>query len=155
LAVKRAALRGGLWSAAGKRVEKYLMKTLCKLFQVPEQYYYEKFIRDYSKKVDREVDFYLRNADKQYLCEVKLMGQGNPESADTIFARKSAVFIADKLSQQNKNQADELKVDWVELHEPAGYKRFNDILKKLNIPHAGFLGSLDTALDKIFSEIFL
>jgi hypothetical protein len=88
-------------------------------------------------------------------CEVKLMGQGNPESADAIFARKSAVFIADKLSPQNKNQADELKVDWVELHEPAGYKRFNDILQKLNIPHTGFSGNLDTALDKIFSEIFL
>ena len=39
LAAKRAALRGGLWSTAGKRVEKYLMKTLCKLFDVPEQYY--------------------------------------------------------------------------------------------------------------------
>ena len=39
LAVKRAALRGGLWSTAGKRVEKYLMKTLCKLFNVPEQYF--------------------------------------------------------------------------------------------------------------------
>ena len=31
LAVKRAALRGGLWSTAGKRVEKPLMLTLCKL----------------------------------------------------------------------------------------------------------------------------
>lgn len=29
LAVKRAALRGGLWSTAGKRVEKPLMETLC------------------------------------------------------------------------------------------------------------------------------
>ena len=32
LAVKRAALRGGLWSTAGKRVEKPLMQTLCKLY---------------------------------------------------------------------------------------------------------------------------
>ncbi|MDR1492566.1 MAG: CfrBI family restriction endonuclease [Planctomycetaceae bacterium] len=29
LAVKRAAIRGGLWSTAGKRAEKYLMLTLC------------------------------------------------------------------------------------------------------------------------------
>ena len=29
LAVKRAALRGGLWSTVGKRVEKPLMQTLC------------------------------------------------------------------------------------------------------------------------------
>lgn len=35
LAVKRAALRGGLWSTAGKRVEKYLMSALCKVFKVP------------------------------------------------------------------------------------------------------------------------
>lgn len=36
LAVKRAALRGGLWSTAGKRVEKPLMISLCKLFGVSE-----------------------------------------------------------------------------------------------------------------------
>jgi hypothetical protein len=155
LAVKRAALRGGLWSTAGKRVEKFLMKTLCKLFQVPEQYYHENFVRDRSKKVDREVDFYLKNDGEQYLCEVKLMGRGNPESADAIFARKSAVLIADKLSGQNKHQADELNVNWVELHEHGGYKRFKSILRKLNIPHTDFQGNLDTALDEIFSEIFL
>jgi len=40
LAVKRAALRGGLWSTAGKRVEKPLMQTLCKLYDVPNENYY-------------------------------------------------------------------------------------------------------------------
>src|SRR3989339_2005850 len=39
LAVKRSALRGGLWSTAGKRVEKPLMQTLCKLYKVPEENY--------------------------------------------------------------------------------------------------------------------
>lgn len=39
LAVKRAELRGGLWSTAGKRVEKPLMQTLCKLYGVPDQNY--------------------------------------------------------------------------------------------------------------------
>ena len=39
LAVKRAALRGGLWSTAGKRVEKPLMQTLCKLYEVSEENY--------------------------------------------------------------------------------------------------------------------
>ena len=34
LAVKRAELRGGLWSTAGKRVENPLMQTLCKLYSV-------------------------------------------------------------------------------------------------------------------------
>lgn len=39
LAVKRAELRGGLWSTAGKRVEKPLMLTLCKLFGVRDTNY--------------------------------------------------------------------------------------------------------------------
>ena len=39
LAVKRAALRGGLWSTAGKQVEKPLMTTLCALFRVPLRYF--------------------------------------------------------------------------------------------------------------------
>src|SRR3989338_8604847 len=43
LAVKRAALRGGLWSTAGKRVEKPLMQTLCKLYGVSD--------RDYALKI--------------------------------------------------------------------------------------------------------
>ena len=39
LAVKRAALRGGLWSTTGKRAEKYIMLSLCKLYKVAPNYY--------------------------------------------------------------------------------------------------------------------
>ena len=114
LAVKRAALRGGLWSTAGKRAEKYLMLTLCELFGVTEQYYNaEHFVKDKSLDVDREIDFYLKNEGVSYKCEVKLMGQGNSESADAIIARGSHVFVADTLSQQNKNQCEQLGVNWV------------------------------------------
>lgn len=61
LAVKRVALRGGLWSTTGKSVEKYLMLTLCKLYKVSEQYYNaEHFVKDKDKKVDREIDFTLK-----------------------------------------------------------------------------------------------
>ena len=49
LAVKRAALRGGLWSTAGKRVEKPLMQTLCKLYGVSDS--------NYSVKLKREKRF--------------------------------------------------------------------------------------------------
>ena len=50
LAVKRAALRGGLWSTAGKSAEKYLMLTLCKLYQVPEiNYNASHFVKDKGK----------------------------------------------------------------------------------------------------------
>ncbi|MBQ8839233.1 MAG: hypothetical protein IJ005_07940 [Bacteroidales bacterium] len=36
----------------------------------------------------QRVDFFLKNNDREYKCEVKLMGQGNPESADAIITRK-------------------------------------------------------------------
>lgn len=125
LAVKRAALRGGLWSTAGKRAEKYLMLTLCKLYKVEEEYYNaEHFVRNRELDVDREIDFYLKNNGKEYKCEVKLMGQGNPESADAIIARQSDVFVADTLSQQNKNQCEQLGICWIACRDENGFKRF-------------------------------
>jgi hypothetical protein len=155
LAVKRAELRGGLWSTAGKKVEKPLMKTLCKLYQVPEDNYDSShFVKNKNKKVDREIDFYLLNGAKRYLCEVKLMGKGNPESADAIFARKSDVFIADTLSQQNKNQAEELNVNWVALRDENGYGKFGEILQKLNIPHKEYNGNLEKDLPEILERLF-
>jgi len=149
LAVKRAALRGGLWSTAGKRVEKYLMATLCNVFNVP----FEHFDQNKIPASMREVDFYLIKDETYYRCEVKMMGRGNPESADAIFARESNVFVADKLSELNKQQADMLHVKWVELRDENGYKRFAKILKELDIPYTDFNGNLDTHLDKILSEM--
>ena len=154
LAVKRSALRGGLWSTAGKSAEKYLMLALCKLYKVPkENYDASHFVKDKGKKVDREIDFYLLNDEKQYLCEVKLMGKGNPESADAIIARDSNVFVADTLSQQNKNQCNQLGVQWVALRDKDGYKRFKLALEKLDIPHTEYIGSLDNDLPIILNEI--
>jgi len=149
LAVKRAALRGGLWSTAGKRVEKYLMTTLCKVFNVP----FEHFDQSQIPASMREVDFYLIKGNTYSRCEIKMMGRGNPESADAIFARESNVFVADKLSDLNKQQADMLKVKWVELRDESGYKKFAKILQELEIPYTDFNGNLDTHLDKILSEL--
>jgi hypothetical protein len=154
LAVKRAALRGGAWSTAGKQAEKFLMLTLCKLYSVSDKNYEAKFTRDNSKDVDREIDFYLKDDTRKYRCEVKLMGQGNPESADAIFARETNVFVADKLSIQNKNQADQLNVYWVELHSNEGYKRFKNILEQLKIPHKNLDGDINSVLDSILQNIF-
>jgi len=149
LAVKRAALRGGLWSTAGKRVEKYLMATLCKVFSVP----FEHFDQSKIPISMREVDFYLIKNNKYHRCEVKMMGRGNPESTDAIFARESNVFVADKLSDLNKHQANKLKVKWVELRNEDGYKRFATILKELDIPFKNFEGNLDNHLDIILTEL--
>ena len=150
LAVKRASIRGGLWSTAGKRVEKYLMKTLCKIYNVDESYFDQSRIPESM----REVDFYLITEAKNYRCEVKLMGKGNPESADAIFARESDLFVADKLSDLNKNQAELLNTEWIELRAKDGYKRFKIILEKFDIPYIDFKGDIDNKLNKIFSEIF-
>ena len=156
LAVKRAALRGGLWSTAGKRAEKYLMLTLCKLYGVTDQYYNaEHFVKDKSLEVDREIDFYLKNKGVSYKCEVKLMGQGNPESADAIIARGSHVFVADTLSQQNKNQCDQLGVNWIACRDYNGFRRFKMVLDKLDIPNNDYNGNLDEDLPVILKELFM
>jgi len=154
LAVKRAALRGGLWSTAGKSVEKYLMLALCKLYKVEDKYYNaEHFVKDKNKKVDREIDFYLKNSNKQYKCEIKLMGAGNPESADVILARESDVFVADTLSEQNKNQCDELGVCWIACRDKDGFRRFSKVLEKFNIPFTDYTGDLDEDLPVILNEL--
>lgn len=153
-AVKRAELRGVLWSSAGKRVEKPLTETLCKRYSVSEKNYKAKFKKDNTKGFDREIDFYLLKDDKEFLCEVKLMGKGNPESADAIFAREPAIFLADKLSDKNKRQAEMLNVQWIELRNDSGYKRFQEVLNALNVPNSDLNGDLNTRLDEILKEIY-
>lgn len=156
LAVQRAALRGGLWSTAGKRVEKPLMQTLCMLYQVPSDNYKMRLINMAVSEETfvREIDFYLSSKGQDYKCEVKLMGKGNPESADAVIARASAVFIADKLSDTNKAQLNSLNVNWVELRGHNGYKRFKQLLERLEIPHVDYNGDIDADLPKVFAQTF-
>lgn len=155
LAVKRAALRGGAWSSVGKQAEKPLMLTLCRLFQVDEKYYNAShFVKDKKLSVDREIDFYLQNNGQQYKCEVKLMGQGNPESADAIIARDSDVFVADTLSQQNKNQCDQLGVVWVACRDQDGFRRFKSALEKFGIPYTDYEGDVAKDVERILNELF-
>lgn len=155
LAVKRAAIRGGSWSTAGKRVEKPLMQTLCKLYEVSEKNYALKIKGKELKEgeFEREIDFYLIEGKNEYKCEVKLMGIGNPESADAIFARGSRVFVADKMSETNKKQANSRGVEWVELRG-GNFKRFGTVLKKLKIPHTEPLNNFEKELDVVFKQIF-
>jgi hypothetical protein len=156
LAVKRAALRGGLWSTAGKRVEKPLMQTLCKLYGVSDKNYALKINGKIIEEDDfeREIDFYLVDGENQYKCEVKLMGRGNPESADAVIARDSKVFVADKLGDTNKKQLNRRKVEWVELRSDGGFKKFEVVLEHLKIPHDKLPDDIDKKLELIFKEIF-
>lgn len=156
LAVKRAELRGGLWSTAGKRVEKPLMQTLCGLFSVPSKNYALKIKGRVIEEDDfeREIDFYLVESENPYKCEVKLMGMGNPESADAVIARDSRVFVADKLSDTNKKQLNSLKIEWVELRNKVGFRKFEAVLERLKIPHEKLPKNINKKLNSVFKEIF-
>lgn len=79
-----------------------------------------------------------------------------PESADAVIARDSSVFVADKLSNQNKAQLKQLNVEWVELRNSAGFKRFKIVLENLGIPHSTLVDiDIDKRMDEIFDEIFV
>ena len=133
LAVRRAAIRGGTWSSLGKQVEGPLMEVLCRLYDVPHTLYRRDAVDDDSI---REVDFYLISSDgREARCEVKLMGKGNPESADAVVARGSNVFVASTLSPTGKQQLDEYGVHWTELQLPNGFVRFGRTLDALGIEH--------------------
>lgn len=137
LATKKIQLRGGAWSSIGKKVEKPLLDKLCNILGVPsDNIDNSQFKQDKSKKFDREVDYKLISSNKKvYRIEVKLMGKGNPESADATIARDSDIFVADTLSSQNCNQLTDRGVHYLILK---GNKHiiddFREILKKLDIP---------------------
>ena len=139
LLLKKNSIRGGAWSAIGKRVEKPLLDKLCELSGVPsDNIDNSKFVFDYTLQVDREVDYKLiSKTGSIYRCEVKLMGRGNPESADATIARDSDIFIADTLSTQNKAQLTARGVKWLELKDNNNVTNdfITNILEPLNIPH--------------------
>lgn len=132
LAVRRAGLRGGAWSSIGKQVEGPLMEVMCRAFEVPDKYFTRSVQDDGSL---REVDFYLLPPGRSVKCEVKLMGKGNPESADAVVARESKVFVASTLSDLNKKQLDDRNVHWTELQTPFGFLRFEETLAYYCIPY--------------------
>ena len=128
-----------------------LMLTLAKLYRFPPSHYSAKGQTGQS----REVDFHFvdRNSIAHY-CEVKLMGKGNPESADSAIARDSNIFIADTLSAANKEQLTRRRTQWIELRQGDGFRKLYRILELLDIPCAPFTGDLDAALNRIIPQVF-
>lgn len=157
LATKKIQIRGGAWSSIGKRVEKPVVDRLCAMAGVPKANIDNKtFKKDKTKDVDREVDYKLVGRDGTiYRIEVKLMGKGNPESADATIARDSNIFIADTLSEQNKNQLKELGIQYVELkgneHSLSDFKK---VLDELDIPHSDKAALLDYHVELIKTDVF-
>ena len=129
---------------------------MCRLYGVSEENYTAE-LKGQGGQEDftREVDFYLLKDGAQYKCEVKLIGKGNPESADAVIARDSAVFVADKLSEMNKQRFDSLDVEWVELRTADGFQKFRAVLERLGIPFTEVdLRNLDSEVERIFDDIF-
>ena len=140
LATKKLQIRGGAWSSIGKKVEKPLVDELCRLSGVPaENIDNTTFKRDKSLDVDREVDYYLISRQGiRYRVEVKLMGKGNPESADVVIARDTKIFIADTLSEQNMSQLASRGTEYLMLrNNPRILDNFRKILYRLDIPNTG------------------
>ncbi len=138
LATKKIQIRGGAWSSIGKKVEKPLIDKLCAMAAVPaENIDNSHFKKDKKKSFDREVDYKLISRTKKvYRIEVKLMGKGNPESADATIARDSDIFIADTLSEQNCKQLESRGVKYVILKgNSRSFEEFKQILKELDIPY--------------------
>ncbi len=151
LGVKHSEIRGGAWSGLGKKLELPLMLTLTKLYCVASNYYAGKGLSGEG----RDVDFhFLSLSGQRYRCEVKLMGKGNPESADAIIARGTDIFVADSLSTLNKEQLAQRNCQWVELRAYEGYKKSFDVFTQLDVPCIEFTGDLDTALDDIIPVVF-
>jgi hypothetical protein len=132
------------------------MQALCQLHKVPQENYSLRINDEEVHNIDfqREVDFYLKSGTSVHKCEIKLMGRGNPESADAVIARDSKVFIADKLSETNKKQLDSLNIQWVELRNNSRFQRFASVLEKLNIPHHPLKEYKEEMLNNIFKTIF-
>lgn len=138
LATKKLAIRGGAWSSIGKKVEKPLLDKLCEMVRVPQKYINNQtFIKNKDKDFDREVDYKLYSiSGKEYRIEVKLMGRGNPESADATIARDSDILVADTLSEQSKRQLISRNILYLELNNNLNILcDFRKILIKLEIPY--------------------
>lgn len=138
LATKKLAIRGGAWSSIGKKVEKPLIDHLCEIAKVPIENRNNTFFKkDKNLDFDREVDYKLiSKKGKIYRVEVKLMGKGNPESADATIARDTQIFVADTLSEQNKAQLKSRGVYFLELKGNSNViSDFLEILEILEIPN--------------------
>ena len=146
LAIQRERIRGGKWSSAGKQLERPLMATLCLLYGVDRQHWRLAGPRD----AKYQVDFVLRSGGRDYPCEVKLMGPGNPESAKAVHAQESRLLVADHLSVQAVESLDQAGIEWVRLAEPDGYTRFGRVLDRFNIERTQ-AADLD-ALDEIIEQ---
>ena len=147
VSTRHAALKGGFASTFGKQIEKSLLLTLCRVNQLDEKNYHAWDMPD-EADFNRETDFYIvDNRGRKHKIEMKMKGRGNPEGADSLYARGTKIFIADTLSETNKKQCDKNNVFWIELKD-LGWKKFEEVMKALEI-RTNFDKKYKKNLDKI------
>jgi len=150
ISTNHAALKGGFASTFGKQIEKSFLLTLCKIFQIKNDNYHAYDMMD-NNNFNRETDFYIIDNNRaQHKIEMKMMGKGNPEGADSLYARGTKIFIADTLSETNKRQCDSNHVYWIELKND-GWKKFQQVMDQLHIPN-NFDSDYENNLDKILES---
>lgn len=151
LATQHDTIRGGAWSAIGKALEVPLMEALCLMFRADAR----GWRRAEHKEFSHQIDFVLMSHGRQHLCEVKLMGKGNPESAKAAHAHNASLLVADRLSNLAKESLEKNKIEWVAMAEPSGWTRFGDVLDSFNIEHEQprGLSELDEVLDRVLEGI--
>ena len=151
LAARHEAIRGGAWSTIGKALEVPLMEALCLMFEADGKCWRRAEYREFP----HQIDFVLMSHGRQYLCEVKLMGKGNPESAKAAHAHNASLLVADRLSAQAKDSLTKNRIEWVAMAEPSGWKRFGEVLREFNIGSGGprDLSERDEVLDRVLAEV--
>lgn len=151
LAARHEAIRGGAWSTIGKALEVPLMEALCLMFNADEKCWRRAEYQEFP----HQIDFVLMSHGRQYLCEVKLMGKGNPESAKAAHAHNASLLVADRLSEQAKDSLTKNKIEWVAMAESSGWKQFGQVLQEFNIGNDGprELSELDEVLDRVLDGI--
>jgi len=135
LSVLRSQINGGAWSSLGKRIELPLMSAFVNLLKIPRDFYFTREDVDRPKTM-RETDFYFKkNGDinQPVPVEIKLMGKGNPESADGAIARDSKIFFAYQLSDQNKTNLKSRDIAFIEMCRGESVLQLQEILPNFGI----------------------
>lgn len=155
LTVLRSNIRGGYHSYVGKGIEGPFMDIITKLLDIPEDNYFFKDDEDSPESI-RETDFFFVTDSEDILpVEIKLMGRGNPESADGAIARDVNIFFY-HLSDNNKEILSDKGIDYIEMCNGETLTQLYDILDKYSIGYDEFSGDdteLIEAIDNIIEEV--
>lgn len=134
VATMKLTVQGGAWSEVGKTVENALLFTIFELIKIPNNdimlIYSEMKEKDLVE--NREIDalVFKDSKSQEYLTvECKLLGIGNPEIADEAFARKSDLFLVDRLTDMMKEEADKINVKVIEFRQENSLQVMYDFFK--------------------------